>query len=90
MDQAQEGRSVWPAKELGPDQVRSTEDALRTKSDTLAGHGACYRVTVRRTGPPWHVDPTDHKRRTDRRTGPNGPKHLHQTIGMWQRYLLNF
>ncbi|KAK0603850.1 hypothetical protein LWI29_009353 [Acer saccharum] len=77
MDQAQEGRSVWPAKELGPDQVRSTEDALRTKSGTLAGRGACYRVTVCRTGPPRHVDPTDHSRRTDGRTGPaSRPKWL--------------
>ncbi|KAK0605501.1 hypothetical protein LWI29_027614 [Acer saccharum] len=29
MDQAQEGRSVWPAKELGPDQI----DALAKSRD---------------------------------------------------------
>ncbi|KAK0580140.1 hypothetical protein LWI29_036972 [Acer saccharum] len=72
MDQAQEGRSVWPAKEHGPDQVRSAEEALRTKSDTVVCRGACYRVTVRRTGPPRHVDPAGHRRRTDRWTGPAG------------------
>ncbi|KAK1561912.1 hypothetical protein Q3G72_002940 [Acer saccharum] len=69
MDQAQEGLSVWPAKEHGLDQVRSAEEALWTKSGTLACCGVFYRVTVRRTGPPRHVDPADHRRRTDRQTG---------------------